>query len=39
MGKTKAEVEEMLSSQDVIELKLSEKKPKIKEEDDDLRIY
>ena len=39
LGKTKWEVEEMLKNNDVIELKLSERKPKQKEEDDRLRIY
>ncbi len=39
LGKTKMEVEEMLKSTDVIELKLSERKPRYKEEHDDLRIF
>lgn len=39
LGKTRMEVEEMLRSTDVIELKLSERKPKYREENDDLRIY
>ena len=39
LGKTKWEVEEMLKNNDVIELKLSERKSKQKEEDDRLRIY
>ena len=39
MGKTKMQVEEMLRSNDVIELNLSERKQKNKREQDDLRIY
>ena len=38
LGKTRTEVEEMLKAQDVIELNLSERKPKYKEEDD-FRIF
>ena len=38
LGKTRNEIEEMLSSSDVIELNLSERKIKCSE-DDDLRIY
>ena len=39
MGKTKAEVEEMLNSQDFIELKLSDRKQSSKSNKDELRIY
>ena len=39
LGKTRIEVEEMLNKQDVLELNLSERKPKYKEENDELRIY
>jgi len=39
MGKTRMEVEEMLNNNDVIELKLSERKAKQKENFDDLKIY
>ena len=38
LGKTRTEVEEMLNAQDVIELNLSERKSKYKEEDD-FRIF
>ena len=38
LGKTRTEVEEMLKAQDVIELNLSERKSKYKEEDD-FRIF
>ena len=38
MGKTRREVEDLLNSRDVIELNLSESKPKFGE-DDELRIY
>ena len=38
LGKTRMEVEEMLNRQDVIELNLSERKPKYREEDD-FRIF
>ena len=39
LGKNRYEVEEMLRSSDVIELNLSERKPKSLREDDELRIY
>ena len=39
LGRTKSEIEEMLQKQDIIELNLSEKKPKCGEEDDELRIF
>ena len=39
LGKTRKEVEEMLRENDVIELGLSERKPRHKEENDELRIY
>lgn len=38
LGKSRIEVEEMLKNNDVIELKLSERKQR-HNEDDDLRIY
>ena len=38
LGKTRTEIEEMLKAQDVIELNLSERKSKYKEEDD-FRIF
>ena len=38
LGKTRNEVEEMLKAQDVIELNLSERKSRCKEEDD-FRIF
>ena len=38
LGKTKFEVEEMLKANDVIELNLSERKSRFKEEDD-LKIF
>ena len=38
LGKTRTEVEEMLKAQDVIELNLSERKSKYKEEDN-FRIF
>lgn len=38
LGKTRTEVEEMLKEHDVIELNLSERKTKYKEEDD-FRIF
>ena len=38
LGKTRNEVEEMLKAQDVIELNLSERKSRYKEEDD-FRIF
>lgn len=40
LGKSKWEVEEMLRTNDVIELNLNERKPKYrKAEDDELRIF
>ena len=39
LGKTRREVEEILNKQEVLELKLSERKSTHKEDDDDLRIY
>ena len=39
MGKTRVEIEEILKREDTIELNLSERKSKCKEEDDRLRIY
>lgn len=39
LGKTRIEVEEILKTQDVIELNLSERKTRHKQEDDELRIY
>ena len=39
LGKSRLEVEEMLRTSDVIELNLSERKPKSLREDDELRIY
>lgn len=39
MGKTRIEIEEILKNNDIIELKLSERKPRYKEEGDDLKIY
>ncbi len=38
LGKTRVEMEEILKNNDIIELKLSERKLKHKE-DDDLRIF
>ena len=38
LGKTRIEIEEMLKAQDVIELNLSERKSRYKEEDD-FRIF
>ena len=38
MGKSRMQVEEMLKSSDVIELNLSERGSKKREEDDDFRI-
>ena len=38
MGKSKAQVEEMLRSEDVIELDLTERKSRFKGMDDDFRI-
>jgi hypothetical protein len=39
LGKTRMQVEEMLRSNDVIELNLNERKQMRREEEDDLRIY
>ncbi len=39
LGKKRWEVEEMLKNNDVIELKLSERKSKYNKEEDELRIY
>ena len=39
LGKTRAEIEEILKNSDIIELKLSERKLRYKEKDDDLKIY
>lgn len=39
MGKTRKEVEEMLETNDVIELNLNEKKSRFNRSDDELRIY
>lgn len=39
LGKTRMEIEEILKSSDVIELNLSERKSKQRDEDDELRIY
>lgn len=39
LGKTRTEVEDILKSNDVIELNLSERKSKQRNEDDELRIY
>lgn len=39
LGKTRMEVEEMLKKNDVIELKLSERKQRHIEDNGDLRIY
>jgi len=39
MNKSRKEVEELLSRQEVIELNLSERKAKQRLEDDDLKIY
>ena len=39
LGKTRAEIEEILKNNDIIELKLSESKLRYKEKDDDLKIY
>jgi len=38
LGKTRFEIEEMLKSANIIELNLSERKPRYKNEDDELRI-
>lgn len=39
MGKTRVEIEEVLSRNEVIELNLSERKPRYREEDDELKIF
>ena len=39
MGKSKAQVEDMLKNDDVIELNLSERSRKSKSDDDELRIF
>lgn len=39
MGKSRMQVEEMLKSNDVIELNLNERKQRNNEEEDDLKIY
>ena len=39
LGKSRWEVEEMLKKNDIIELKLSERKPRCSKEDDELKIY
>lgn len=39
LGKTRVEVEDMLKSNDVIELNLNERRQRRREEEDDLRIY
>ena len=39
LGKTRIEIEEILTKEGVIELKLSERRPRYKEEQDELRIY
>ena len=39
LGKTRAEIEEILKNNDIIELKLSERKLRYKEKVDDLKIY
>ena len=39
MGKTRVEIEEMLNKSDVIELNLSERKSKYKEDGNVLRIF
>lgn len=39
LGKSKLEVEEMLKNNDIIELKLSERKPRRGKENDELKIY
>ncbi len=39
LGKNRLEIEEMLENNDVIELNLSERKPKSSREEDDLKIY
>ena len=39
LGKTRKEVEEILNSQDVIELKLSERKQNPRKDKDEFQIY
>ncbi len=39
LGKSRSDIEEMLRANDVIELNLSERKTKFREEDDELRIF
>ncbi|MBS3100978.1 hypothetical protein J4204_02500 [Candidatus Woesearchaeota archaeon] len=39
LGKSRWEVEEMLKKNDIIELRLSERKPRSIKQDDELRIY
>lgn len=39
MGKTRSEIEDILKSNDVIELNLNERKQRHVEEQDDLKIY
>ena len=39
MGKTKREIEEMLSKSDMIELNLSERSSRRRSDDDELRIF
>ena len=39
LGKTKLEVEEILKSNDIIELRLSERKARRIKQDDELKIY
>ena len=39
LGKTRAEIEEILKNNDIIELRLSERKLRYKEKDDELKIY
>ena len=39
LGKSRMEIEEMLRSNEVIELNLNERKPRLRKEDDELRIF
>ncbi len=39
LGKTRAEIEEMLNNSDIIELNLNERKSRYKEKEAELRIY
>ncbi len=39
LRKTRAEIEEILKNNDIIELKLSERKMRHKQQNDDLKIY